>query len=229
MNEKNHTAVLLQIISHDLLAPLTAIKWQTELLNRESLSKEKEEVYKKGISDATEMSISLLQTIGNTAVLLKDEYTPHLSLSSVDSILKESWLKMQEQYNRHGIKIDASFDQGMKKEIDTMILEVFVWYVGKFFLSFSLAGESVLIRGVCLKKDEKCEKYTMTVSTRIEENTHLYAHLFEEDSSFSEKEIKNIPPHSYIFSEFIKKTASLSGILFSTGRNDDIFTFEASF
>jgi K+-sensing histidine kinase KdpD len=178
--EKQHIeSALLQVLSHDLLAPITAIKWQGELLAKNTKDMQKQKKYIDGIQESAGISIALLQYVGNTASVLRGEKVGERVLTNISEVLQGAWKNVEPQYARHGVSLDCHFDMVEKKdEYDVHMLQVLVWVIAKFFLSSAVAQQTVVVRGFSPTEEVSgLGAYTMTVSAEKIAHAENYAQM----------------------------------------------------
>ena len=220
---------LLEILSHDLLAPVTAVKWQLELLERDADDHTKREKYIHGMRDSAEISIALLQYVATTGAVLRGEHTSEKKNISISDVLEHAWRHIEPQYGRHGVLLDISCEAECGvRPVDVRLMQVFVWVVAKFFLASAVVRDTVQVRGFCLKNESGEEVgYIMTVSAPRVTNATTYQKAFNDPSRQILLE-SGSPVHADVFAELIRVVAKEAGILFSAGIETDVFTFEAS-
>jgi light-regulated signal transduction histidine kinase (bacteriophytochrome) len=228
MEKADIQGALLQILSHDLLAPITAIKWQSELLSKSKGDVVKQEKYIEGIRDSAEISIALLQYVAITGTVLRGEHSEEMSEKVISEVLEEAWRHIEPQYARHGVSLDLSFDAAASvKRVDVRLLQVFVWCVAKFFLASAVARETVRVKGLCLGgEDQERQRYVMAVSVNNVTDASYYEKVFNDQTK--QLVAGESIFHAQVFAELIRTVARDAHVLFSAGTESDIFTLEFS-
>ena len=223
-----HTA-LLGVLCHDLLAPITAIKWQTELLGKKKQDEKKQEKYIQGIRDSAEIAISILQYVASTDAVLRGEHSSSVVEARLSEVLKEAWKHVEPQYARHGVALDLSFDEmSAAHRVDVQMMRVFVWVIAKFFLTSALAQEAVQVRGLFVPSEDGTDgRYIMTISAKNIAHRAYYQKVFTDPTVAIEDAEGAF--HSNVFAGLIRAIAKEAEVLFSAGTEVDVFTFEVSF
>ena len=149
MSDKNDPrALLLQVVAHDLLAPLTAVKWQCELLERPGLDEAKRKEYVLNIHRSAELGITISKHAHTAARVLGDTYSGTGKDATLHEVLHKSFDTLTEQYARHGLQLKTTFDAGAApQKLDVELLGFYAWLTAKYFLTLTPAGALVEVTG----------------------------------------------------------------------------------
>ena len=213
-NSIDYNALLLKVMAHDLLAPLTAIKWQTELLERHINEKKKRGPYIEGIAGSTELGITLTRHVHVAARVLGGGYQGALYEGNLSEIIQKSITALRLQYERHGLKLDTKVEsvEG-KEELDEALIGLFVWSAGKFFLTCTPPETTVRVRG--MSTEEK--KYVFSVSApNIKERDIL-------ENLFSNSEINGDFDQTFVFVKLLQEIAPMLGAVLSVEQDAEFF------
>ena len=216
----DYNALLLKVMAHDLLAPLTAVKWQTELLEKSIQDKKKRSQYMKGIADSTELGIALTRHVHVAARVLGGGYQGALDEGNLSVIIKESISALTLQFQRHGLVLETDIDTVSKDgEYDEALLSLFVWSVGKFFLTCTPPETTVKARG--MGTDDG--RYIFSVSApNIKEREIL-------ESLFSDSEYNADFDQTFVFVKLLKETAPALKVELSVEQDAEFFAVTAVF
>ncbi len=210
----DYNALLLKVMAHDLLAPLTAIKWQTELLDKHVKDNDKRARYLKGIADSTELGIMLTKNVHVAAQVLGGSYQGVTGEGNLAEVIKESITALRLQYERHGLKLDTEIEilEG-NEDLDEALLGLFVWAVGKFFLTCTPPETTVRTRGMATEE----KKYVFSVSApNVKEREAL-------EKLFSETEGHNDLDQTFVFVKLLKDIAPMLTAKLSIEQDDEFF------
>jgi K+-sensing histidine kinase KdpD len=222
----DHNALLLQVMAHDLLAPLTAIKWQTELLGREGgqgvTPKYMERL--QGVYDSTQLGITLTKHAHVAGRVLVGSYVQDLVNVSLSSVIQASAMDLRFQYERHGLKLEVDVDDDQStRDLDVELVGLFVWSIAKFFLSSAPANTTVSIRGLSAPRDGEGSTYVLIASAPgIPEAEKCVQTL-------SSLEATGSYDQSYVFAKLIHATAPLLGVTVSASVQGSQLMIEAPF
>lgn len=201
MNEdRDYNILLLKVLAHDLLAPLTAVKWQTELLSKGYKDREKRERYLEGIEKSTELGISLTKHAHVAAKILSQSY----ELQPIEDISLEEYIsssveELSYQYERHALELETQIDSTTKtRTLDKELVTLYIWSVGKFFLTCTPPNTTVSIKGSI-----RDEGYLFTVSASGIPEAASCAQAFEETQAADAYDQK------YVFSTLMKEVAPM--------------------
>ena len=159
-------ALLLQVMAHDLLAPLTAIKWQGELLARPKLDDTKRAEYVQNIRRSAELGITLSKHAHVAARVLGGAYTGTQECIKLHETLRTSAEALKEQYARHGLSLTVDVhDEGKERPVDRELIAFLVWLMAKYFLTCASAGASVALQGESVTHNGKTA-YALSVRDR---------------------------------------------------------------
>lgn len=224
MHEKSidHNALLLQVMAHDLLAPLTAIKWQLELLAREG-STPKGAEYLRSLQQSSDLGITLTKRAHVAGRVLVGSYQTDPVEQSLSAVIESSVHALVPQYERHGVHLDLSIEpEQTLRTFDAELLAVFVWSVAKFFLSCAPANAQVLVRGMAVP-DTSENTYVLIVSASdIPEADACIA-------SFKNGTARGDYDHAFVFSRLVQDVAKLLGADVSAETQGNSMILEAAF
>ncbi len=131
-----HThAMLLRVIAHDLLSPLTAIKWQTELMERPDISREKREGYFATIRSTTELGITITKHAHVAGSVLTNTYTGEPSMLAPSNAVDSACASLKPQFERHGIALVWDVGTSEEQMLDSSLTGLLMWSIAKFFLA----------------------------------------------------------------------------------------------
>lgn len=141
-------ALLLQVMAHDLLSPLTAVKWQTELLQKSGIDARKRTEYLESIAESTALGITLTKHAHVAANVLLGTHKRNNEQTSLAKTVRTAAHELKLQYERHGLSIDAAIhDDEHEVSLDKELLSLLVWAIAKFFLTCTPAQTTVRISG----------------------------------------------------------------------------------
>jgi hypothetical protein len=161
-SKNDHNALLLQVMAHDLLAPLTAIKWQIELLARQGISGAKREEYLKGLQQSAQLGITLTKHAHVAGRALTGSYVLDEQTQSVSGVVRDSILALVPQYARHGVVLTANFEEGeLEMSFDAELIGVLVWSLAKFYLSATPPQSSVSVQGMRIAPEGAPPQYVV--------------------------------------------------------------------
>lgn len=213
MNQKiDPNVLLLQLLAHDLLAPLTAVKWQVELLGKNAKDREKRERYLEGITKSTELGIAIVKHAHIASKVLSHTYEdipgePLMLSETVSSSAQE----LVRQYERHALALDISVEKDVEERIfDTALVALLVWALGKYFLSCSPPNTLVTVQG----RPDESGTYIVRMASRGVPDSEVYARAFTEEAS--EKQFDQ----GSIFSALLKETSTRIGAQIQCEAND---------
>ena len=174
----DYNILFLRILAHDLLAPLTAVKWQTELLGTSHKDEEKRKRYMEGISQSTELGISLAKHAHVASKVLSGMYKGEKSdPTHLSRLVRASTDELMLQYGRHGLTLDVRVeDEKEEKVCDAPLIALLIWAVGKYFLSCAPPHTLVKMRG---SEAESDGRYTFKATSANIPDADAYANLFK--------------------------------------------------
>ncbi len=223
MTEKlDYNALLLRILAHDILSPLTAIKWQTELLEKNFKKRDKREKYIKGIENSTTLGITITRHSHVAAKVLSGSYEGVVEKANLPTVVKDSVADLQLQYERHGISLNIDIDEKNEHvlEMDIALLQLFVWSVAKFFMTCVPPQTTVLTSG---KKDANDNIFIFSVLADGVVDVKSCSEIFSSESSADAYDQK------YVFAKLINEIAPKLGVVTKIKNNENTLTFEATF
>ena len=142
-------ALLLRVIAHDLLSPLTAIKWQAELLGGKHVSRKKRRAYIENIQASNQLGIMIAKHAHVAGGVLTKTYhaEPHEVLRS--DVVQQTCVALAPQFERHSVALSAECAPDVAPHYyDPALLSLLVWATAKLFLSDAPAGGAVAARGI---------------------------------------------------------------------------------
>ncbi len=175
--QKDHNSILLRVLAHDLLAPLTALKWQTELLVKEGVPEAKRIKYIESMQDSVEIGIVLAKHAYTASSISSGKFT----VQNQDLVLPESIEKalkaIRLQYERHGLTLEYTLDpEKGTRSFDGELLGLLVWSIAKFFLSCAPTKSSVSVQGLA-SPDGSSGAYTLITSVAHVPQCEMYTKL----------------------------------------------------
>jgi hypothetical protein len=198
-NLVDYNALLLKIMAHDLLAPLTAIKWQTELLAGAKGDKDKSERYIKGISQSTELGISLTRHAHVAARVLTESYDGILEKAQFSKVVDEAIADLYLQFERHALVLESQIEEMQgEQEFDTALTRLFVWSIAKYFLATMPPHTVVTMNGNIAQSEGK---YTVRASVQNITNEEELVRTFdmqEQEGGYDQK---------YVFAKLVHEIA----------------------
>lgn len=224
MHEKSidHNALLLQVMAHDLLAPLTAIKWQLELLAREG-STSKGADYVRSLQQSSDLGITLTKRAHVAGRVLVGSYQMDSVEQSLPTVIESSVRALVPQYERHGVRLDVSIDpEQTLRTFDTELLAVFVWSIAKFFLSCAPAQAQVLVRGMAVP-DVGANTYVLIVSANDIPEAEACVESFKKGTA------RGAYDHAFVFARLIHDVASMLEVDVSAETQGSSLILEAAF
>jgi len=219
----DHNALLLQVMAHDLLAPLTATKWQVELLEKSYKDKEKREKYLSGISASTELGIALTKHAHVAGKILSNSYDGDITKTNLPAEIRQATAELKMQYERHGLILEAEIeDENKEREMDVSLTKLFIWSIAKFFLSCVPPQTKVTMRGFHAQK-ETDKKYIFIVMADKVPNAQEYVNLVVA------QEARGALDQSFVFSKLIKDIAPHLNVSYSADVQADGVSLEVIF
>ncbi len=220
----DHNALLLQVMAHDLLAPLTAVKWQVELLGRDNVPSAKRASYVKGITDSTELGITLTKHAHVAGKVLVGTYAKDESSVSLPEEVRVAVHNLRLQYERHGLDILAEVgDEETERVLDRQLTALMIWSIAKFFLTCTPAGSTVSMRGISGSAHDGSSLYTLIVSAPNVPDMQELARCFQESVA------RDPYDQTYVFTKLIHTAAPLLGASVNVETQTDLFALEVVF
>jgi hypothetical protein len=200
----DHNAILLQVMAHDLLAPLTAIKWQVELLEKNYSDKEKRERYLKGLAESTELGIALSKHAHVAGKVLSHSYEGDIEQAKLSHVVHTAVADMHLQYERHALVLKADItEEEVEQPVDIALTQLYVWSVAKFFLTCALPQTEVSMKGTRGTDESGNTMYVFIVSAPNISNAEEYV------QTLTTQENKGAFDQSAVFSKLINETATV--------------------
>jgi K+-sensing histidine kinase KdpD len=196
-DHKDKSTVFLQVMAHDLLAPLTAIKWQTELLHKNVKDKKKREDYLSGIASSTELGISIAKNTHVASKVLSDAYDGLVEEGNVSEHVQKAVTDLVLQFERHGLVLQNEIEETETlSQTDIPLLELYVWSLAKFYLTITPPNNTVIAKGA--KKDNGYELILSAPNVPDKE---------KQIEDFQNGEAQEVFDQKFVFIELIKKIA----------------------
>ena len=214
----DYNALLLKVMAHDLLAPLTAVKWQIELLEKHIKDKKESERYLKGIAASTELGIALTRHTHIAAKVLGKAYTGIEEEGNISEAINESITALGLQYERHGLKLNMEIER--TKEVcsfDNELISLFVWSLGKFFLTCTPPDTIVEAKGMSSQEG----KYLFSLSAPNIKEREILAQLFVEG------EMNGDFDQTFVFVKLLQEIAPRIHATLSVEQDADFFAITA--
>lgn len=224
MNENpNNNALLLQVMAHDLLAPLTAVKWQLELLTRNGTFTPKGEEYLRNLAQSTELGIALTKHAHVAGRVLVGSYDADNAVQSLPAIVQQSASALESQYQRHGVTLEVAVDtEPYVRTFDKELVAVFMWSIAKFFLSCSPAQSTVSIRGVRAPVDTDNTYVIMCSAAGVPEAEACV-------TAFNAVVARGAYDQAYVFAKLAHDVALLLGVDLSASAQSGGMIIESAF
>jgi K+-sensing histidine kinase KdpD len=222
-SEKDHNALLLQVMAHDLLAPLTAIKWQTELLEHGDAG-EKRAAYLASIRESTELGITLTKHAHVAGRVLVGSYAQNPVTASLSRVTQTAAEDLRPQYTRHGLTLDVSMDDDTHdRTLDVELIGLFVWSLAKYFLSCTPANTTVNLRGMTVPNAEGDTTYVVVGSAPGVPEADECVKMFKE------QEARGTYDQTYVFVKLLHEVASLIGVSTVVSAQANLLVVESAF
>lgn len=217
-------ALLLQVMAHDLLAPLTAVKWQVELLNKHGLDPVKRAQYLDNIADSTSLGIALTKHAHVAASVLIGTYKRNDEQGSLSTVVRAAAHDLTLQYERHGITLETDIhDDTRTRTVDRELIGLLVWSIAKFFLTCTPANSTVSIRGIPGTSEPDPSRYTLIVSAPNILDRDAYV------TQFNAREARDEYDQTHVFTTLIHTTAPLLNTNVTAHTQENLLALEASF
>lgn len=217
-------ALLLQVMAHDLLAPLTAVKWQVELLNKHNLDPVKREQYLENIADSTSLGIALTKHAHVAASVLIGTYKRNDEQGSLSTVIRTAVHNLILQYERHGISLETDIhDDTRTRTVDRELIGLLVWSIAKFFLTCTPANTAVSIRGMPSTYESGPSRYTLFVSAPDIPDRDAYV------AQFNAREARDQYDQTHVFTTLIHTVAPLLSTHVAAHTQENLLALEASF
>jgi len=196
-------ALLLQVVAHDLLAPLTAIKWQCELLERPNLDDDKRREYTGNIHRSAELGITVSKHAHTAARVLSGTYTGTTKQTMLDAVCTASYEAITEQYARHGLTLKLEVSPSEREHaVDTELVSFYAWLTAKYFLTITPAGKTVVVQG---SPGESYGVKNYNLLVRVEGVAEHEQYV----TSFTEQEPSSAHDQTFVFAHLLQQVAPL--------------------
>jgi K+-sensing histidine kinase KdpD len=224
MNTIDHNALLLQVMAHDLLAPLTAIKWQIEIMAKEGPADSKFAERLQGVHDSTHLGITLTKHAHVAGRVLVGSYEQDNVATPLADIVRESALNLKYQYERHGLTLEVEIDADPTEyEIDTNLLKLLVWSIAKYFLSSAPAHTVISFRGISAPNAEGKNLFVLIGSAPNIPDTDNTV------KPFSATEASGPYDQAFVFAKLIHTISPLVGAAVSASAQGSSLVIEVAF
>ncbi len=220
----DHNALLLQVMAHDLLAPLTAVKWQLELLGKAAPDDPKRFQYLQGIQDSTHLGIALTKHAHVAGRVLTGSYTTDPVEASLSSTVRRAAEDLRMQYERHGLMLEVNVDDIVSTQsIDVELVSLFVWSLAKYFLTCTPANTTVAIRGLYAAGDGESSSFTIIGSApNVPDASACVDVLMHQQARGSYDQ-------TYVFAKLIADTAKFINATVTASTQGDRLVIDAAF
>ena len=217
-------ALLLQVMAHDLLSPLTAVKWQLELLASTACDDRKRDEYLASVADSTALGITLTKHAHVAAGVLAGSYKANNEHGSLAQVLQTASKSLVLQYERHGLSLEIDIrDDAIDSEVDRELTSLLVWSIAKFFLTCAPAHTTVRISGGAHTSEEGKKQYRMTISaTDIPDREGYVAQFVAHDA-------KDAYDQTHVFTLLIRTIAPLLHVDIIARSLDNALVVETTF
>ncbi len=204
-NKIDYNALLLRILAHDILSPLTAVKWQVELLEKNFKKRDKRERYLTGINESTKLGITIVRHSHIAANVLSGSYEGSFEKANLPLIVKQAVSDLHLQYERHGISlnVDINSENKLESNVDVALVQLFVWSIAKFFMTCVSPNSTVLSEG---KKGLNENEFVFEVSVLNMNNAKDCAEIFTSENAGDAYDQK------YVFAKLINEIAPMLGV-----------------
>jgi K+-sensing histidine kinase KdpD len=220
-NNIDYNVLFLQVMAHDLLAPLTAIKWQVELLEGHLKNKEKTGQYLQGIADSTELGISLARHAHVAAKIFSNSYEGLVEEGNLSEQAKIAIDPLYLQFERHGLTLRSEVQvEDRKQNTDEALLKLFVWSIAKFFLTVTPPGTKVDIQGEYTQEEKFCLKVRVPNVPDRDMLSHIFSGVNEIEGTFDQK---------YVFVKLIQEISPKLHVDYIIETQTKDFQFTATF
>jgi K+-sensing histidine kinase KdpD len=220
---KDTNALLLQVMAHDLLAPLTAIKWQLELLNHAKADSESREKHIKGIAGSAELGISLTKHAHVAGQVLTGAYKPMPEEGSLPKLISHVADELVPQFERHALTLTTEIgEEKRNRMLDKPLSELLIWALTKFFLTVAPANTKISMRGIAVESDES-NNYLLVVDGADIPDQDVAAALF------TETQVRDAYDQGFVFAMLVQETAKLLGATVTASSQPNLLAVELIF
>jgi hypothetical protein len=159
--------MLLRVIAHDLLSPLTAVKWQAELLARPDVSRAKGEAYIESIRSSNELGIMITKHAHVAGSVLTKSYVKEEVPLVRSEVMRDVCIALTPQFERHGILFSHNIEvESSTSSVDKALVSLLVWSVAKFFLACVPTGGKVHVTGG-LEQGHDANAYQLEIASDL--------------------------------------------------------------
>ncbi len=220
--EVNAHAMLLRVVAHDLLSPLTAIKWQAELLGHPDTSREKYESYVASIRLTAELGISITKHAHVAGSVLTGTYKREGSSPSISQIISTACIPLKPQFERHGITFDWSIVDFGEMDLDPSLVSLLIWSIAKFFLASVPMNGTVRVTTALATQDDGTVGYEVVCGTNNAVEAEALLQMFHSLTP------RNALDQEYVFAFLIHEVArSLEKVSISASYEQGMFAVRA--
>jgi hypothetical protein len=125
------------------------VKWQIELIEREGIMNAKQRDYLAHMQEATELGITLTKHAHVAGRVIAGAYDTDGTSGVLSSVIQAAALGLRAQYERHGVTLEAAFDEEThERTFDKELVGLLVWSLAKYFLACTPAQSTVSMRGM---------------------------------------------------------------------------------
>ena len=219
-------ALLLQVMAHDLLAPLTAVKWQIEIMQSDDKDAVRQAERLKSIYAATELGIVLTKHAHVAGRVLVGSYEEEPVTAALPTVVRDALFDLKGQYERHGLPLVVRVDEQYEVQhvIDVHLVQLFVWALAKYFLTCTPAHVTVEYVGVSTPSAHgKGRFFTFTGTATGVPEAGEYARLC------TTREARDAYDQAFVFAKLLATVAPLIGATVEASAEGDRLTIEAIF
>jgi hypothetical protein len=222
-NQAEHNALLLKVITHDLLSPLTATKWYAELLHSGGVDLDKQREYLRGIADAANLGISITKHVHIAGKVLTGAYSPDQSTFNLTDTVEHAARDLVAQYERHGVTLTIDIDkEDIDRTSDKELVGLLVWSVAKYFLSSAPAGATVAFRGLASETIDRPTYSLLASLPNVPDRD-------ERVQTFTTREPSGAYDQAYVFAELVHESARALDVQVTLGVQDNLLVLETAF
>lgn len=218
-----HGGLLLKVITHDLLSPLTAAKWYSELLAQGGVGAAKEKEYLEGIAKAANLGIAITKHVQVAGRLLGGDYRAEIVSGNLSTVVERVLRDMQPQFERHGVSMDMHIDaEERRRELDQELTGLLLWSAAKYMLTASAAGSTVTVRGFpAAGENDSAYAIIMSLAGVVDRKQRIQA--------FSARTSVGDYDQAFVFAEILHEIANASTAVVSLGEQEMNMLLELTF
>lgn len=204
--------LLLRVITHDLLSPLTAIKWNAELLEGRGMKAKNATERMKTMRESAALGINITKRISVAGRLLAEQYVPDPIPLKLEDVVAEAATDLMPQFERHALTLLADVRQsGSESTYDRELVALCIWSQAKYFLTCCASGSTTTVTaapGIVGVPEAlvSVPHYQISLHSDTVADAHDRVALFDQD------EVQGAFDQSLVFSHLVRKsTAELHG------------------